>query len=208
MMKVPLIPYQRPVPKILLRSVPQKEPETTANKKRNPAAMVTKAAKHKFTATNIEDITKKPEPVQKLWHLLAKLDPNGDLWTDNKGIVAVDGSTAKDSPDRTPKALKLNAEDTETVTSFAIYDGPEPDDAKLATGLIFTVYQLVEVAFAAGIQYEAARLTSAMTAAANGPVDEDEDDEFDDEDGADEDMEEVSDEEDVIDEDDDDDDDE
>lgn len=170
--------------------------------------MVTKAAKNKFTATNIEDITKKPEPVQKLWHFLAKLDPNGDLWTDNKGIVAIDGSTAKESPERTPKALKLNAEDTETATSFAIYDGPEPDNAKLATGLIFTVYQLVEVAFAAGIQYEAARLTNAMTAAATKPGDDDDDDEFDDEgeDSVDEDMEEVSDEDDVIDDEDDDDD--
>jgi hypothetical protein len=148
-------------------------------------------AKAKFKVTNVEDITKKPPAVQRLWRLLSKMDPEGDLWVDNKGIIAIAGDTAKDSPTRTPKALKLDEEDTETVASFAICDGPEPDNAELATGVIFTVYQMIEIAFAAGVQFESERLTGAITAAANKPGEEDDDEEFD-EDSEDEEMEEVS----------------
>lgn len=162
------------------------------------------ANKTKFNATNIEDITKKPAPVQRLWKLLSKMDPEGDLWVDNKGIIALAGTTSKDAPERTPKALKLDEEDTETVASFAIYDGPEPDNAELATGLIFTVYQLVEVAFAMGAQFESERVTKAITAAATKPGDDDADD---DEDFDDEEMDEVSSEDDDDDDDSDDDDD-
>lgn len=151
-------------------------------------------AKAKFTVTNTEDITKKPEAVQRLWRLLSKMDPEGDLWVNNKGIVAIAGSTAKDSPDRTPKALKLDEDDTETVASFAICDGPEADNVDLATGVIFTVYQMIEIAFAAGVQFEAERLNKAITAAANKPGDDDDD--ADDEEFDDEEMQEVSEDED------------
>jgi hypothetical protein len=194
-MKVQLIPYQRPVPNILMRSTAHEELKNT--KKRKP--MATKA---KLTATNVEDITKKPPAVQRLWNLLSKMDPDGDLWIDNKGIIACAGSTAKDAPDRTAKALKLNEDDTEIVASFAIYDGPEPDSQDLATGLIFTVYQLVEIAFAMGVQFESERVTKAITAAAAKPGDDDE--EFD-EDSDDEEMEELSEEEEDSDDDDEDD---
>jgi hypothetical protein len=162
-------------------------------------------AKAKFNVTNVEDITKKPQAVQRLWKLLSKMDPEGDLWVNDKGIIAVAGDTAKDAPERTPKALKLDSEDTETVAAFAICDGPEPDNAELATGVIFTVYQMVEIAFAAGVQFESARLTGAITAAANKPSEDDDDDEEFDEDSEDEEMEEVSDEDEDDDDDDDDD---
>lgn len=152
-------------------------------------------AKAKFNVTNVEDITKKPPAVQRLWKLLSKMDPEGDLWVNDKGIIAVAGSTAKNAPERTPKALKLDEEDTETVASFAICDGPEPDNAELATGVIFTVYQMIEIAFAAGTQFEAERLNKAITAAASKPGDDDDDEEFDDE-SEDEEVDEVSEEED------------
>ena len=160
-------------------------------------------AKAKFKVTNVEDITKKPLAVQRLWRLLSKMDPEGDLWVDNKGIIAIAGDTAKDSPTRTPKALKLDEEDTETVASFAICDGPEADNAELATGVIFTMYQLVEIAFAAGVQFESDRLTGAITAAANKPGEDDDDDDVLDEDSVDEELEEVSDDDDSDDDDDD-----
>lgn len=161
------------------------------------------AINKKFTATNIEDITKKPEAVKRIWKLLSKMDPNGELWVDDKGIIAVAGSTAKDAPARTPKALGLDPEDVEMVSGFGIYDGPEPDNAETATGVIFTVYQLVEFAFAAGVQFEATRLTKAMTAAATKPGEDDED--FDDDDDIeDDDMDELSEESDDDDDDDDD----
>jgi hypothetical protein len=195
-MKVQLIPYQRPVPNILMCSTTHEELKNT--KKRKPMA----TTKAKLTATNVEDITKKPPSVQRLWKLLSKMDPDGDLWIDNKGIIAFAGSTAKDAPERTAKALKLDEDDTELVSSFAIYDGPEPDSQDLATGLIFTVYQLVEIAFAMGVQFESERVTKAIAAAATKPGDDD--DEFD-EDSEDEEMEELSEEEEDSDDDDEDD---
>lgn len=198
-MKVPLIPYQRPMPAVFLK---KEEPKPTKPKdeKRKPTMA-------KLKATNIEDITKKPGGVQKLWKLLSKMDPNGDLFTDDIGIIAVAGSTAKNAPKRTPAALSLDDDESEMVSGFAIYDSPEPDNAELATGVIFTVYQLVEIAFALGVQFESDRLTRTMTAAAGGAVDDDDDDdeEFDTEDS--DEMEEVSDEDDSEDDEDDSDDD-
>lgn len=162
-------------------------------------------ANKKFTATNVEDITKKPQEVQALWKFLSKMDPEGDLWTANLAIVAVSGQATKDAPERTPAKLKLDAGEIELVTGFAIYDGPEPDDAETATGLIFTPYQLIEVAFAAGVRAEAARFTKAMAAAADkdGEEVEEDDEDFDDDEEVEADMDEMSD--DVHDDDDDDD---
>jgi hypothetical protein len=189
-MTVPLIPFKRPVPKIFVRRVSGSPPLETKNTRKKRKQIMAKA---KFNVTNVEDITKKPQAVQRLWKLLSKMDPEGDLWVNDKGIIAVAGDTAKDAPERTPKALKLDSEDIETIAAFAICDGPEPDNAELATGVIFTVYQMVEIAFAAGVQFESERLTGAITAAANKPSADDEDEDDEDEDSEDEEMEELSD---------------
>lgn len=146
----------------------------------------------KFVAHNVEDITKKPAPVQALWKLLSQMDPDGDLWVNDKGIIALAGQTADEAKDRTPKALKLSPDEINWITNFAVYDSPEPDNGEHATGLLFTMYQLAELAFSLGTQWEAARITKAVVKAAdgNGEEDEDEDEDFDEEEDA-EDMEEV-----------------
>jgi hypothetical protein len=166
-MKVPLIPFQRPVPAVLSKAVSKAGTTTTTRKPVMPKA--------KFQVFNVEDISKKPKGVQALWHLLSKMDPTGDLWTDDKAIVAVDGATAKGAPKRTIAALGLTDEEKEMVEGFAIVDGPEPDNVEKATGVIFTPYQIVEIAFALGVKFESDRLTGAMAAAV--PSDDDDDEE-------------------------------
>ena len=115
----------------------------------------------KFIATNTEDITTKAPPLQALWGLLEKMDPEGELFVADCGIVAVEGQTVTDAPDRSMEALGLTAEERELVKAFAIYDGPEMDVQKTAVGRIYTMYQMLETAFSAGVQWEAARATGA-----------------------------------------------
>lgn len=138
--------------------------------------------KPKFTVMNTEDITKKPEQVQMLWRLMSKMDPNGDLWTDNKAIIALDGQTAADAPDRTVGALKLAKDEAELVKGFGIVDGPEADNVATATGVIFTPYQMIEIAFALGVQFEAERLTKTMNDAATEDLEDESEGDDDDDD--------------------------
>ena len=164
-MTVPLMPMQRPMPKALAAHY-SKEMTKVASKKKNAA----------FVATNVENITDKPAPIHPLWALLSKMDPDGSLFVADKGIIAVEGSPVADSPTRSPAQLGLSPMEKEWVQHYAVYDGPTPDDQSQATGLIFTMYQFIELAFSMGVQWENARVNSAIIRAAD-----DSDDDLDDE---------------------------
>lgn len=166
-------------------------------------------SKPQFEALNTEDITSKPEPLQTLWGLLSKLDPKGELFVADKGIVAVAGQVEKDNPSRSMKSLKLTPPERELISSFAIYDGPEPDNQDEATGLIFTMYQMLELAFSLGVKWESARVDSAVLSASEDDSDPDADDPDDDPDAvsSDEEIGELEEDDEFSDDDDDDDDD-
>ncbi len=137
--------------------------------------MASKKKSAAFVATNVEDVTDKPAPVAALWHLLSKMDPEGDLFVSDKGLIAVDGEVATTSPKRTIPALGLSPIEAEWVRSYAIYDSSAPDEQESATGLLFTMYQMLELAFSMGVQSEAARVTSAIVRAASPSDDDDAD---------------------------------
>lgn len=207
MTNVPLIPSKRPVPQVLLRTptssttvVPPVPP--VSRKKGTKMATKKKSAPAKFEAFNTEDITKKPVSVQKLWQMLDKMDPDGDLFTDDKALIVLDGEGPEG---RGVKDLKLTPEEIALIRPYGVYDGPEPDNQETATGVVFTVFYMVELAYALGARDEAAKVTSALTSAASDVEDDDED--FDDEAApavADEEMDEVDDEDDDDDDEDDD----
>lgn len=164
MTKVPLIPFKRPVPQVLLR------PSTSAAQ---PGKQQTKkesmSKKHKFQAKNVEDVTKKPKAIRRLWEVLSKMDPSGDLWVNDKGIVVIAGDGPKE---RTLDALKFDGQEKSLLSEYGIYDSPEPDNAETAKGVILTVYQLLELAYAMGAEDQANEATSALTSAADGDGDE------------------------------------
>lgn len=204
MSHVPLIPFQRPTPQVFLRPEPRiKTAKAVKPKKQKKAKMVTtkKKSKHAFEATNTDDAKQMPPDVRRLWSILDRMDPAGDIFVNDKGILILDG----EGPDeRRPASLKLKTADVDLLRSFAILDGPKANDPETATGIIFTQYQMIQMAYELGRQAEQRKVASDFTkvAATPPPVagdydeeeDEDEDEEFDD----DEDM-------DVIDEDEDDD---
>ena len=178
MTNVPLIPFKRPVPQVLLKNTPIAPVKPVPKKK--GTSMATKKPKTvpKFEATNTEDITKKPVNVQKMWQILSKMDPDGDLFVDDKAIVILEG---EGPAGRAPKDLKLTDEELALIRPYGVYDGPDPDTQETATGIIFTVFYMVEAAYALGAQDEAARLTKSLTDAASDVVDDEDGEDFDDE---------------------------
>lgn len=176
MTKIPLIPFQRPMPQIFLKqtpALPTKKP-VKATKKKDVAPMTTTkkpaaAAKPKFTAHNTSDVTTKPEKVQELWALIDKIDP-GDIWVDDKVIITVDPNGATPA-ERTPKALKFTPVETALVQRYGIYDGAMADDQESAVGVVCTIYQVIEAAYAAGAEDAKAKFNSAVLAAADNDED-------------------------------------
>jgi len=131
----------------------------------------------KFEAKNTEDMTKKPEGVQRLWAVLSHMDPEGDLFVNDKGIIGFDGDVPNS---RTPKALKLTKDEVALLRPYAIYDAPSPDDRNSATGVVLTTYQLVEIAYELGAKAERAKVTNSLTAAASDDEDDEDEEDADD----------------------------
>ncbi len=129
------------------------------------------ATKKKLVAENVEDITKKPAGVRRLWQVASAMDPNGDLFTDDKALVVIAG---QGPAGRGIEDLSLPAELKRQLTRYGIYDGAEPDEPKTAKGVIFTVYQLLEMAFWEGVQHQTEMVDKAIVNAAR---DEDPDEE-------------------------------
>jgi hypothetical protein len=128
--------------------------------------------KLKFHAKNVEDVTKKPAAIRRLWEILSKMDPDGDLWVNDKGIVVVAGGGPKE---RTLDALKFTGPDKTLLSEYGVYDSPEPDNGETANGVILTVYQLLEIAYAKGAEDAALAASTGVTDAA------DDEEEFDEE---------------------------
>jgi AAA ATPase containing von Willebrand factor type A (vWA) domain len=145
-------------------------------------------SKPKFQAKNSENIDSKPEGVQRLWRILSKMDPEGTLFVNDAGIIGFEGDVPQD---RTPKALGFKPDETKLLRPWAILDGPVADDPETASGVLFTTYQLIELAYELGKRDEHASTTEALTSAAEDEEEdeEEEDEEFDpdDEEGDDED---------------------
>jgi hypothetical protein len=110
--------------------------------------------------------------------LNAHTAPDDAIVTDN-GLIAFEGEVPAS---RLPKALKIKPELAARLREWAVLDSAKPDDPSEATGVIFTTYQLIEMAYQAGYDTAKAELTEALVSAS-----EDEDgDEEEDEDGEDE----------------------
>lgn len=171
MTKVPLIPFERPVPQAFLRAeskVPKAKKDKIVVSTKKSAAKPAKA-KAKFSATNSEDISSKPETLQMLWRLMAKADPDGTLYVNDVGIIQLQGDVA---PTRTTKALGFTDEETKMLMPYGVYDSDSPDDPVTARGVIFTGFQFLEMAYALGRLDEQAAVTTAMVAAADEEDDE------------------------------------
>jgi len=154
----------------------------------------TKAASVPFEVHNTENMDDKPKNVQRLWAILSKMDPEGELFVNDKGIVMLEGQGPND---RTPKALGFTAKETDLLRPWGIADSPEEDNIELATGVLFSMYQLVELAYELGRQDESGEVTRSLVDAAVGDDDEDDDYE-DDEDGEDDDDDEDFDDDDLV----------
>ena len=202
MSHVPLVPFQRPMPQAFLRpTLPIKAAKAAKPNKQKKAKMVSTKKKARFEATNTDDAKQMPADVQRLWKVLDRMDPEGDIFVNDKGILILDGEGPED---RTPQALKMKKEDTDLLRSYAVLDGPRANDPETATGLIFSQYQMIQLAYELGRQAEQRKVAADFKKAVSSPTpvvgNEDEDDE-DDEDFDEDEM-------DVIEEDDDEDDDE
>jgi hypothetical protein len=202
MSHVPLIPFQRPVPQAFLRpALSGKSAKVAKPKKQKKVKMAVSKKKARFEATNTDDIKQMPSDVQRLWRILERMDPEGDIFVNDKGILVLDG----EGPDeRRPEAIKLRKDDTDLLKSYAVLDGPKANDPETATGLIFTQFQMIQLAYELGRQAEQRKVATDFKKAITSPppvgdYDEDEDDEDDEDEEFDDDM-------DVVDEDDDDDD--
>jgi hypothetical protein len=135
--------------------------------------VATPAKKPKFVVTNSDDPAKKPPELQKLWTILSKMDPEAELFVDNKALIGFEGKVPKG---RTPKDLKFTEAETALLRPFGVVDGPDADNPETATGIVLSMYQLVEAAYVMGMQAEAVKQTVALAAAADEPVDDDDDD--------------------------------
>lgn len=125
----------------------------------------------KFKVTNKEDISTKPAAVRWLWGLLNKMSEGSDAFVSDHALVV----TAGDGPqERTPKVLKLDALETKAVTEYSIVDGPDPDNVTTATGTVFSIYQLLELAYAKGRADEAVALSKGLSKAAKVKEEEEE----------------------------------
>jgi hypothetical protein len=170
----------------------------TSKKKKKAKKMSKPKPKPQFESQNSEDISTKPKGVQRLWRILSKMDPEGTLFVNDAGIIGFEGDVPKD---RTPKSLDFKADEVKLLRPWAVLDGPEADDPETATGVLFTTYQLVELAYAMGQQDEHLKTTKTLTAAVGDDDAEEEDPDDDEGDDEDEDFDDDDDEEmDVIDE--------
>lgn len=179
-MKVPLVPSARPEIPDIKHGTESRKKKSMSNAKKKKAAA--------FHVTNKEDIKTKPAAVQELWRLLSQMDPDGSTFVSDNGLIAFEGEVPAS---RLPKALKIKPELAARLREWAVLDSAKPDDPSEATGVIFTTYQLIEMAYQAGYDTAKAELTEALVSASedeDGDEEEDEDgdgdeDEEEDEDG-------------------------
>jgi len=169
-MKVPLVPSARPEIPDIKHGTESRKKKSMSNAKKKKAAA--------FHVTNKEDIKTKPAAVQELWRLLSQMDPDGSTFVSDNGLIAFEGEVPAS---RLPKALKIKPELAARLREWAVLDSAKPDDPSEATGVIFTTYQLIEMAYQAGYDTAKAELTEALVSAS-----EDEGDDEEDEDGEDE----------------------
>jgi hypothetical protein len=169
MKKVPLIPSLRPEPKVL-RS---REDATQEKQKESPMPSL--------IAYNVEDPSEKPPELLALWEMVDQIDPENVIVSD-KSVIVFAGVLEDDDGNpvegRSPSDLGLTKEQIDILEPWAVYDGPKADDAKQATAVILTIYQLLELAVETGRQIERKEVTKRLVEAA---VDDDADDEGDDE---------------------------
>lgn len=140
----------------------------TAKKKKKAAA---------FEVHNVESLADKPETIGRVWALLDKADPNGDLWVRDVGMIWFDGKSPKG---RHIKDLAFTEDEVALMRPYAVVDSPEEDNVEKATGVVLTVYQLVELAYEMGFQDGGGEVTQDLIDAVVG---DDDDDDFGDEDG-------------------------
>ena len=173
MEKVPLMPSRKPVPSVLQK---QKQGDSVTE----------------FQYSNTEYLSDKTALIQKYWKIISKMDPNGDLFTSDHGMVIVDGEypDSESADSRRPEALGLTEDDMEVIEKFAIPDATEEDrEGKIVpssvVGVVFTMYQMVEAmyheAFAAGELSAKSKITDALVSSVPED-DEDLDDDYEDED--------------------------
>lgn len=218
MANVPLIPFKRPEPQVFTKREEAKRQELLKaaqaaakpppkKKKKGKSMSAKKKAKQApvFTYQNTENMDDKPEIVQFAWAFLSAMDPEGELFVNDKALVIHQGDYADEKaaakkgegtdPDtRRPKALGFDEDQQAIVERYAVPDAREEDDEgniveSSIVGVVFTPYQLIEavaaMAYAQGRKDEKGKVTSVLTEAADS-VDGDEDDDWDPDDDEDE----------------------
>ena len=183
--KVALIPFKRPVPRVLEKKAAN---PTTPNKKGVAVANPKKKTKLPFQATNNEDYESKDDVIQVAWDLLVKMDTEG-LFVSKGGIVVLEGNTIDSEGNavegRSPEDLGLTKEEVALIRPHAVLDCLEVDEEDVAIpdsaiGVVVSIIQLVEAVWDAGIargqEKERASITSSLVAAT---VEDEEEDDYD-----------------------------
>jgi hypothetical protein len=144
-----------------------------------------KKTTEKFTYENNVREDEKDDFVRLGWSILEKMDPEGDLFVTDKGLVVLQGAGPDD---RRINVLGFDEEEIGYIEQFAIPDATEADEndnpiPESITGVIFTTYNLIEVISEVAYQsgYEAGKaergdkITEVLTEATK---DDDDDDEY------------------------------
>lgn len=161
-MKTVLLPYPRPMPNVLRRRKEEDPMSTTRTK-------MTDEAKKKFGRGVSNTVLNKSKFIEQLWSFMELVDPSGKL-ASSAGVVflagqpAMEGGTPLDQID--VDAHNQNRRETnqggildphwvrDAFDAFGVLDlAGNPDDPATAHGIVFTPYQLVELAFAMGEHY-------------------------------------------------------
>jgi len=223
MANVPLIPFKRPEPKVFAKREEAKSKEllraaqaaakhfTKPKQKVKSMSAKTKPKAQAFEYQNTERIEDKPEVVQFAWQILSTMDPDGELFVNDKALVILQGAykeeaaAAKENkslvhPDtRRAETLGFDEDQIELLQRYAVPDAREEDEEgniveESIVGVVFTPYQLIEavyeLAYSEGLKEERRKVTSVLTEAAEDADDEDDWDPDEDEDEDEDDSEE------------------
>lgn len=179
MLKIPLIPMLRPVPQALAKKA-KPLPEKNKTVRKDMGAL-TKKKGVQFHCTNTETLEDKHEDVQTIWQILSKMDPTGELFVNDKGIIGIEGQIPKG---RSIEDLGLTEEEADLVQRYGILDALEVDDEgnaipESAVGVMLTTYQLIQIAHDLGEQSGVRKAQSYVTDALIEASDDDEDDDYD-----------------------------
>lgn len=197
-MKVVLLPATRPVPMVLQRKPkkaiappPTKENDDMSSVNRDALA---RESEKKYGRPVRNTVQNKSISISQLWSFMELIDPKGTLASSagcvilagepaleggiDLGDIDVEAHNKRKRAEGTPEGV-LDPEQVKSFfDQFSVLDlSGEPDDTKTSKGVMFTPYQLVEVAFSMGQHYA----IEAQNRKALAPLLEKQDDSADDE---------------------------